>query len=496
MWYNRIFFINILLLVLVIVSFGLIFCESLTGTLEPVTIKRPAIPVKLPKNPFAQSPHAYESVGKQSLFLKYALPTLRLPDLKKEIQYLGRNGRPDLQGKKNSLVQICLKGSAETQTVHPNEQIFLTYHSPRQIADHPQALWDGGDLSVRKSPQTPGYHFSPNNRPTSLFIEISPTLSNDSVECIVGMRDERGFRISEPQEFHRFELKADPLPRSGRVGKWEINGVRVDSTLLVRQKAKWVGQDLFLKMHGGSEYIDTIDKQRIDFPLADEGIYSLFVQENDHLIWKDGMWQSPNEKQDTTDYPLLIVTKIDEKMMLFELWDTEGNGKTQLSLLKTHINEQLPDLARELRFVGAKTWAQFMIETPDGRIVMRANDWFLLKDREWKKLTTTEAIDAYVDQLERGPLFVLDKMVKQEGKQMLIGHLFNTMRTEVHTIELPVAQVAAKEIALMSRREEEDEIISPSTRTPFAGTAENHTRKLAENLYRNATHFMDEEEEN
>ncbi|MFN0065006.1 MAG: hypothetical protein ACKVOH_02080, partial [Chlamydiales bacterium] len=59
------------------------------------------------------------------------------------------------------------------------------------------------------------------------------------------------------------------------------------------------------------------------------------------------------------------------------------------------------------------------------------------------KLDSAETLDDYIEQKLVGPLLVLEKLTKQNGRQILTGHLFNTTRTEMESIELATSSNTA-----------------------------------------------------
>ena len=127
--------------------------------------------------------------------------------------------------------------------------------------------------------------------------------------------------------------------------------------------------------------------------------------------------------------------------MTFDLWDPEGRGRIGLSLIRQREGMPLPDLSQQFKFVGAKTWAQFIVECNLKRMILKPGDWLVLTDKGWNRINSPDEVDDYVTCKTQGPLFVLDKMTKQNGKQVLVGHLFSANRTDMHEVELP-AQVS------------------------------------------------------
>ena len=428
---------------------------------EPLFVCSRPVQKELPKSPFTGSEDFFQGIEEGILSLKWVPPQMQLPDLRHDLVYYGKNSRPDSVAGKASF-HLVLRESGERALVRQEEKIYLVYqgnYSPKIIkhsngkpvvnpgvnpnAHATGALWGDEPFqenkSLHESKQGAGssYVFSPGNQPTPLWLEVK-SASEQTLEVRVSMLDEKGVLVTSPTEWRSFHLQAQEFPKSQLIG-WELGGYRVDTTLLVRQKARWVGGDLFLEMHGGDDFAYVFGKERIDF-LDSTDPYSCFVSEGESLVWEGGRWRRAETIDNSQSLPLLFVKKIDEKIMTFELWDTEGKGKNILSLIRAKDHIAKPSMAYEMKFVGAKTWAQFIVENRSGeRMTLKLHDWLVLTSEGWAKLDTPEKIDAYVGHRLTGPLFVLDKMAKHNGHQVLVGHLFNTTRTEVQEVELTSA---------------------------------------------------------
>ncbi|MEZ5315286.1 MAG: hypothetical protein R3E91_03630 [Chlamydiales bacterium] len=425
---------------LVIILFGvftLFFCWRKD---EKTTLTYPPDPIEtvLPKRFFPESENYDLNLG--ALSLNWVPPLMQLPDLRHELQFFGKNKRPDGQSL-NAFYYLGLKSSGEMDSIQENKRLYLIYqgnYSPQflnptfyQNSNNAilRPLW-GEEMTENKS----SYLFSPDNKPTSLWLEVS-SINSNSISLYVKMLDEKDNVIERPQEFSLITLPIQEFPKSQTTG-WELGPYRVDSTLLVRQKARWIGGDRFLEMHGGDEYDYVLGCEKIDF-LDGETPYSCFVRLGDILVWKNNQWKRPSKDEVTEGYPILYISKIDEKILSLELWDSGGWSKTTLNLIRTKDHHKFPNLKEEFKFVGAKTWAQFIIECSDGkRLEVKPNDWLILKQEGWEKINSSEQIDEYVQKPLVGPLFVFDKMIKKNGRHLLSGHLFNLSRTEVEEVEI------------------------------------------------------------
>lgn len=374
--------------------------------LEDSTVRK----LNVPKGAFAKPAQYYDAIKEPVFSLKFAPLSVQLPDLRRQLNYFGRNGRPDAKDE-SPVLYFAFGTNKVPSSILPGQRYYLIYDKPQKQ-----------------------YAFSPDNAETSLWIEV--TSHGNQVAVKVRMKGDNGQIISEPASNADFALAEKEYARTGG-STWELGKWRVDGTLLARQKAKWYGIDRFLEKHGGEEFKGYEHKQRIDFGEPDE-IYSVYIGPEDCMIWKEGRWQVFKPSKETLGYPLLCVKKVDERIINLELWDVEGKGKIILNLLKTTEAWLPQNLMQGFRFMGARTRSQFVFEINKERMLLRPQDWLVLTDKGWQKLVTPEEIDNYVARKIVGPLFVFDGIGKKDDRQVIMGTLFNSARTEMVPIELPL----------------------------------------------------------
>lgn len=403
---------------------GLIILFLLLGTLfwfmrpSELPVSEAARPtVKLPKGAFIQPKEAYEAIGEPLLALQFSPMSLRLPDLKRYLVYYGKNGRPDAVGDK-ILLHFAFTGNKGVTAVAPGERLYVSYD---------------------RKQNPPQYIFSPRNAHTPLWIEADA----EGAEAIVDvtLEGENGEEIREPEPLSKFSLPEKEFIRTGN-SVWEIGKNRVDATLLARQRARWFGNDQFIAKHGGPEYSDWVGKQRIDFGEGEEA-YSVYAGVSDILVWDGERWKGGKPGKNSIGKPLMVIKKVDERLMNLELWDPEGKGKIYLNLLKSTDTMPSTSITQAFKFVGARTRTQFAFEINKDRTLLSPKDWLVLTKTGWVKLVTPQDIDNYVDRKITGPLFVFDSVERQGDKQVLKGTIFNASRTDMQSIEIPLQQQQA-----------------------------------------------------
>lgn len=370
----------------------------------------------LPKLAFAQPQEAYNAIVQNGLLkLVYAPPTMRLPDLRLILSYFGPNGRPDVMQEQTALHFSMSDGKSQA-TIAPGNKLYL--------------LYDRAQIPNR-------YTFSPDNVPTSLWIEAEPKGNEALVK--VFLKGENGQLITNPPSHTDLKLQQKEYIRTTSSNNWEIGKWRVDGTLLGRQKARWYGMDKFLEKHGGEEYGELVNKQRIDFGEGDE-IYSVYIGINDILVWNNDRWSTVKPGSESLGKPLLQVKKIDERLMNLDLWDIEGKNKIALTLLKTTEPWSPQKVEQDFKFIAARTRSQYIFEVQKHRMLLKPQDWLVLTDSGWKPLHTEQEIDDYVNRKVRGTLFVFDGIVKKDERQILMGTFYNPSRSDVQAVEVVIPQ--------------------------------------------------------
>lgn len=342
-----------------------------------------------------------------ALQLDMAPYQLTLPDLRDQIQFLGRSLRPDVN-ENEKILFLKISGNNEIKSVKEKEKIYLSYNY--------------------SSPNS-RYQFSELNNKTALCIEI--TLQNEnSIEVSTSLK---GQSSESSDEQKKFILQVKPNSSE----PWLMNELKVDQTYLIRERAKYCGKDLFLELHGGEEFAFEKERVRIDFEQQEP--YALFVKENDLLLLENNRWVNNGiAKNETRDRILMVVKSIDDHFIHFELFNPLGDQKVSLKIIKSrNQNNCCPQLVTsQMRFIQAKTWSQFIVELQGERKTLRTGDWLIFIDHKWQIIDSSELIDQYVASQIIAPLFIIDELQKQKGQKVITGHLFCPTRTEVVPIEL------------------------------------------------------------
>jgi len=292
--------------ILLLAAFYYFLTRPTEFTLPDISAKK----VEIPKGSFTRPEKDYHAIGTKGLELTFSPLSVQLPDLRRHLVYYGKNSRPDA-ATDNPVLYFAFNGNKTTESLSPGEKLYVMYD---------------------KKQTPPQYIFSPGNEQTPLWIEA--TAQNNQAMVHVAMKSDNGQIIKEPAAYAEFTVpEKEYLRFSGTV--WELGKLRVDGTLLARQKARWYGVDRFLEDHGGEEYEAIRNKQRIDFGEGEEA-YSIYVNQGDCVIWDNNRWKSVQPGKDSSTFTLMCVKKIDDRIMNLELWDAEGKGKIALNLVRSN----------------------------------------------------------------------------------------------------------------------------------------------------------------
>ncbi|AAP05688.1 hypothetical protein [Chlamydia caviae] len=338
----------------------------------------------------------------------------RLPDLRQELVFLGSNKRPDACGGKFFLEFATSKDSYVASV---NEKVYV---------------------KVLSSPEGGVFTFSPKGEPTDLWLECRPLSMDNRIEVKVRLKGVNGELVTSPRERETLFLTS---PAKG-LESWEIGGIRVDASFPVKQKIRRIGSDKFLLMHGGADYADKAVKERVDFVSLSDENYSRYLAVGDVLLWDGDRWQTCGEfRGESSQAPLLEVKKIDEKVMVIELWNVGGTSHQSMSLVKGMSSPiEIAEIVKEFEFVGMRSWSRPIIQAGGQRMILSPDDWVVYTGKTWEKISRKEQLEDYLSGKTQGPLLVFDKLEKDSREFVVRAHVFNAQRTLVETVTLPLKQ--------------------------------------------------------
>ncbi|MDP1880566.1 MAG: hypothetical protein Q8K60_06475, partial [Parachlamydiaceae bacterium] len=144
--------VNVLI---IMIAFGICIATGIYWLKKPSHIETSFPTSKelgLPKTAFELPIEAYDEISGPLLSLESQPPALQVPDIKGQLLFYGKNGRPDAQKNYTILHFALTSNNKNIASIKPNEPLYLVF-----------------DRST-----TPGkYIFSPNNEKTSLWIQAT-----------------------------------------------------------------------------------------------------------------------------------------------------------------------------------------------------------------------------------------------------------------------------------------------------------------------------------
>ena len=373
---------------------------------------------------FATTKESYLAIGEPLLSIESSSLEGRLPDLRSMFLYYGTNKRPDAQ-QAQPMLYFLLRSTPPGTPPFPIPANTKTY------------------MKMERNNQGTRWGFSEGNIPTNVWLEANP--HEREAEIRMEMQDSAGKIIRDPQECHYIRVQEMQMPYQPRNNQsWTVGTERVDGTLLLRQKAVWCGQDLFLQEYGDDEFDFARDRERIDFQNP-ENPYCVYVTRDDCLAFSDGQWHRVEPGPDSQGKTLLQVKNIDERAIQFDLWDGEGKNRILVELHRTPAAAVSAEIVK-IKLVGARSKRKWIADVSGERVMLDANDWLLLQNGKWEKLTTEERIDDLISGKIRGPLLVLEGVEKVDNEQSLVGKLFNEMRNQVQDVQISLFRSWEKEV--------------------------------------------------
>ncbi len=305
--------------------------------------------------------------------------------LEQKLVFLAQSMRPDV-GKVEKAFCIGVKGSDQTRVVKEGEAIFF------EMTQH-----DTGAIEA---------------------IEFS---NESASSCMIPhVLDGKSLllKLGETEIF----LQASSHGRA-------VSGMQTGVANLY--KAKWWGQDLFLRQYGGKEYSSFVQKHKIELGEGKKR-QVLFVGEGDFLSFTEGKWHVlPSLEEADPNAPLACVQSLSRDQLEIEAWDEKGFSlfQTKFVLEKTPpVQVSLSDLIQEPKLRSAK---QISCKIGKKRMVLSPGDWLLKTQTGWRKLVEVDEIEAYLNHELSGDLMVFD-WIDSKGK--LKGYYFNPMRTQMEPI--------------------------------------------------------------
>ena len=349
---------------------------------------------------------------------------LRLPDLRNGLSFLGCNERPDLSLEKMR-VQFVLRGGSPSSAC-AGDKIYLKF-----------------DCHSNK------YNIS--EKPTSLSIVFKPR--DNGVDVIEEIVDASGALVTVPSELHQFFLTVSASSQGTAASrqKWEVGDFIAEPLLLEKLEARWFGKDEMMHAFGGEEYADEAERERIQFGAEDDA-YVLWVKENDTFIFDEGKWEAAELGAATKGKILLRSKKIDERQMLFDLWNPDGSLHVVCTLNRREAKKD--PLIPQIKLIGDRSQTRWIAEVARKRITLNPTDWIVFTEGDVVKIDSEDLLDRYIQGTLSGSMIAFSGIKKVDNATCLTGMFFDTTKTITEEISLPLYR---SNVQASSAKDEEDD---------------------------------------
>ena len=323
--------------------------------------------------------------------------TLFERDLQEELSFIGRNTRPDaLLLNPKALIQ--LKESSQERIVEEGEKVYFRYKE--------------GALFFSEEA-------------TPLWVKVKSVVNSLFLDSKVVVASEESDHVF--QESAKLELTKktyEPLQEA------------IPFYFESLSSATWVQPDKFFELYGGSKYQDKKGAYRLR--LNPEGSF-YFVKDEDLLYYDGRDWMLAKENKDVRNYPIAEVKINSQSRLALKVWNKSG----MLERLYTFSCDKLPAFNLRVEEIFAKirprSKSQVTCKVGGKTAMLKNGDWLLKKENHWKLLRTYDDIQRYLQYELEGELFVFDQIEKNESNPIFKGHLFDTMRTQMQVVRIPIA---------------------------------------------------------
>jgi len=391
--------------------------------------------VILPQPGFMQTSYEMKTPFLQ---LEYATPSAQLPDLRPLLIYNGKNNRPDAP---TGQIPLHFTLGTTTNTIPAGKPLYINYQGTFGFSTTPTLLW------ITAEPQ------------------------GTQATVTVHMKNETGQEITTPAAFHQF---INPEKSLNRIDpNLTLGGFKADGALFAKQKGRLLGPDLFMEKHGGDEYRFTQGRERLDFGEGGEH-YVVYVKVGDTLVWTGTQWKNEEPGPETRNKPVLVVNRLEPRIASFDLWDPAGKGKVTLTMIRALDSTALNTALSDFHYISSRTRYETTFDVGGQKLSLRPDDWVLATEEGWKKLSTPQEIDDYVNGKVSGLLLVIDHVSKEGDSTVLKATLFNAWRTAVLDVTLPLK---GSETPKSVPPEEEKNRLVPDQNTPTLQTPPQNTNR-------------------
>lgn len=345
---------------------------------------------------------SYESIGMGGLALHSRHAFGWISRLADELVLIAYNSRPDI--------------------TFPEAQLLISLRTSKELL----TLTNGKTIYLKEALEGRGLSFS--DEVTGLWVKPF-LLENGSLFVESGRKliSKEGHWGEEKGEFVLF-------PQGGIPSRY--NPV-LQVFIKELKSARAFSQDLLVQKYGGKEYVDWREKIALEF-LTASSTYACFVSKGDYLLYDGGEWRVVSYEKLVNDRPIAYVKSVSANGVEIEAWDETGFYPVSVKLEMEKPHRFQPKLETVPSGVRLKGGNAVSCAFGKRRMILKQGDWLLKTQTGWRHLKKAEEISQYLHHRLKGELFIFDSIEKEQGRQVIKGHLFDETRTQVQPIIVPI----------------------------------------------------------
>lgn len=344
-----------------------------------------------------------EAIGNGPLALRPKIACGWVSRIAEEFSVIAFNSRPDVL-QKDAKILVAMSDGKEQAIVHNGKALFLKERIEGKglaFSESSTALWvkpillDNGNV----------------------LIEVGRKMVSKDGQCT---GEEKGEFIASLHRSPAFRHQESQLPYLAEL-----------------KTAVHLGNDPLISQYGGKEYADWKDKIKCEFA-SDTKSYAVFVSAGDFLQFKHAEWRCIRDGAIDASLPLAQVISVTPKEVHIRAWDESGFFFVQTSIAAGKLNPS--HMTHDVLPTGLRMRSNTQVSCIFGkkRLIIKKGDWLLKTTSGWRNLRKAQEIEDCLFHRLKGELFIFDQIEKQQGKSMLQGHLFDSSRTNVTLVVLPI----------------------------------------------------------
>lgn len=203
------------------------------------------------------------------------------------------------------------------------------------------------------------------------------------------------------------------------------------SPFRILAEARWWGQDLLARAALSGKI-----RHRIDVGSLVETTL-IEPQENQWLVFEEGHWQIVDDLSKASSPYIARIKGIHSGRLELEGWEADFHVRLSLPLAApSSFKGKAEDLFGSIRVRSDK---QISCILDKQCLILKVNDWALKVGNRWKILRKAEEKEAVFKGKLTGEIFVLDQIFNKQGQKSILGHFYNSARTDEMVIDLPVS---------------------------------------------------------